>query len=79
VDDIVDGEANDAAERLCVEQDDSGRDASSEWQVVVGQEAAEQLYPVRRRRPSPSCSCAPGRAALNVNVTRADTAADPLG
>src|SRR5664279_645381 len=36
--------ADDAAERLCVEQDDGGRDPSSEWQVVAGQEAAEQLY-----------------------------------
>src|SRR5664279_1747906 len=61
--------ADDAAERLCVEQDDGGRDPSSEWEVVVGQEAAEQLYPLvlrerfRLAEPRRRQSKAPGDLA----------------
>ncbi len=46
MDHVVDGEADDAAERLCVEQDDSGRDPGPERKVMAGQEAAEQLHPL---------------------------------
>ncbi len=40
VDHVVEGEADDAAERLCVEQDDGGGDPGPERQVMAGQEAA---------------------------------------
>jgi hypothetical protein len=41
-DHVIDGQADDTAERLCVEQDDGGRDPGPERQVVAGQQAAEQ-------------------------------------
>jgi hypothetical protein len=41
VDHVVEGEADDAAERLCVEQDDGGCDPGPERQVMAGQEVAE--------------------------------------
>ena len=42
-DHVVEGEADDAAERLGVEQDDGGRDPGPQRQVVAGQDAAEQV------------------------------------
>jgi hypothetical protein len=46
VDHVVEGEADDAAERLCVEQDDGGCDPGPERQVMAGQEAAELAHPL---------------------------------
>jgi len=43
VDHVVDGEPDDAAERLRVEQDDGGRDPGPQWQVAIVQDAAEQV------------------------------------
>src|SRR5664280_361561 len=38
---------DDAAERLCVEQDDGGRDPSSEWQVVGRSGGGRAALPAR--------------------------------
>ena len=40
---VVDGEADDPAEGLSVEQDDDGRDPGPQWQVAAGEEVAEQV------------------------------------
>jgi DNA-binding CsgD family transcriptional regulator/pimeloyl-ACP methyl ester carboxylesterase len=38
---VIDGQADDPAEGLGVEQDDDGRDPGPQWQVAAGQEVAE--------------------------------------
>jgi hypothetical protein len=46
LDDVVDGEADDAAEGLGVEQDDGGRELGLRRQVAVVQEVAKQADPL---------------------------------
>lgn len=52
VDHVVDGEADNAAERLRVEQDDGSRDPGPQRQAVIGQEAStsKRSSPVLPRR-----------------------------
>ncbi|MEV8441950.1 hypothetical protein AB0425_31620 [Actinosynnema sp. NPDC051121] len=42
-DDVVEGEADDAADRLCVEQQQPGGDPTAQWSVRVGEDLPEQL------------------------------------
>jgi hypothetical protein len=43
-DDVVDGEPDDPADPLCVEQDDDSGDSGSQREVVTGEKLAEQGY-----------------------------------
>ncbi|MFC9056735.1 hypothetical protein ACFTXB_01615 [Streptomyces sp. NPDC057074] len=45
VGDVVDGEANDAADGLRIEENEGGGDAGSQWQGVVVEDPAEHREP----------------------------------